>query len=147
MYKAKDLEECEIEQLVGEIPKLSEEELRSLAGKITIEETGTALKKLKQEKQQQKNKKTCTDSLGQNFFSVFGSNLDHYKFGVRALNKAFEDVELSTTQKEDIITCIPKGDKPRDNIKNWRPISLPLMSYTKLDLSVLLTELKEYYHH
>ena len=45
-------------------------------------------------------------------------------FVVRALNKAFEDVELSTTQKEDIITCIPKGDKPRDNIKNRRPISL-----------------------
>ena len=40
-----------------------------------------------------------------------------------ALNKAFEDGELSTTQKEGIVTCIPKGDKPRDNIKNWRPVT------------------------
>ena len=47
MYKAKDLEECEIEQLVAEIPKLFEEELRSLEGKITIEEAGTALKNIK----------------------------------------------------------------------------------------------------
>ena len=50
LYKAKDLEECEIEQLVTEIPKLSEEELRSLEGKITIEEAGTALKNMKHEK-------------------------------------------------------------------------------------------------
>ena len=37
LYKAKDIEESEIEQLVMEIPKLSEEESRSLEGKITIE--------------------------------------------------------------------------------------------------------------
>ena len=74
---------------------------------------------------------------GQNFSSAFV---------VRALNKAFEDGELSTTQKEGIITCIPKGDKPRDNIKTGDQ-SLSLMSYTKLDLPVSLTELKEYYHH
>ena len=54
-------------------------------------------------------------------FKRFGMQLG--PFVVRALNKAFEDVELSTTQKEDI-TCIPKGDKPRDNIKNRRQISL-----------------------
>ena len=47
LYKAKDLEECEIEQLVTEIIKLSEEESRPLEGKITIEETGTALKHMK----------------------------------------------------------------------------------------------------
>ena len=49
LYKTKDLEECEIEQLVAEIPKLFEEELRS-SGKITIKEAGTALKNMKQEK-------------------------------------------------------------------------------------------------
>ena len=31
-------------------------------------------------------------------------------FVVRALNKAIEDGELSTTQKEGIITCIPTGN-------------------------------------
>ena len=44
LYNAKDLEDCELEQLVTEIPKLSKEESRSLEGKITIEEAGTALK-------------------------------------------------------------------------------------------------------
>ena len=50
MYKAEDLEEREIEQLVAEIPKLSEEESRSLEGKTTIEEAETALKNMKHEK-------------------------------------------------------------------------------------------------
>ena len=116
LYKAKVLEECEIEQLVTEIPKLSEEESRSLEGKITIEEAGTALKKMKHEKS------PGTDGFGAEFFKCFWKQLG--PFVVRALNKAFEDGELSTTQKEGIITCILKGDKPRDNIKNWRPISL-----------------------
>ena len=63
-----------------------------------------------------------TDGFGAEFFKCFWKQLG--PFVVRVLNKAFEDGELSTTQKEGIITCIPKGDKPRDNIKNWRPISL-----------------------
>jgi hypothetical protein len=32
--------------------------------------------------------------------------------------------ELSVTQKQGIITCLPKDNKPRHFLKNWRPISL-----------------------
>ena len=133
LYKAKDLEECEIEQLVTEIPKLSEEESRSLEGKITIEEAGTALKNMKHEKS------PGTDGFGAEFFKCFWKQLG--PFVVRALNKAFEDGELSTTQKEGIITCIPKGDKPRDNIKNWRPISLLNVIY-KIGSSCIANRIK-----
>ena len=45
-------------------------------------------------------------------------------FVVRSLNDGFRKGELSTTQKEGVIICIPKGDKSKDLIKNWRPISL-----------------------
>ena len=54
--------------------------------------------------------------LGVEFFQCFWKQLG--PFVVRALNKAFEDGELSATQKEGLITCIPKGDKPKDNINN-----------------------------
>ena len=128
LYKAKDLEECEIEQLVTEIPKLSEEESRSLEGKITIEEAGTALKNVKHEK-----------SLGTEFFKCFWKQLG--PFVVRSLNKAFEDGELSTTQKEGIITRIPKGDKPTDNIKKWIPISLLNVIY-KIGSSCIANRIK-----
>ena len=38
-------------------------------------------------------------------------------FVVRALNESLRDGELSATQKQGIITCIPKGDKNKDFIK------------------------------
>ena len=133
LYKAKDLEECEIEQLVTEIPNLSEEESRSLEGKITIEEAGTALTNMKHEKS------PGTDGFGAEFFKCFWKQLG--PFVVRALNKAFEDGELSTTPKEGIITCIPKGNKPRDNTKNWRPISLLNVIY-KIRSSCIVNRIK-----
>ena len=43
---------------------------------------------------------------------------------MNSLNEAFQVGELSQTQKQGIITLLPKGDKPREFIKNWRPISL-----------------------
>ena len=39
-------------------------------------------------------------------------------FVVRALNESFREGELSATQKQGIITCIPKGDKNKDCIKH-----------------------------
>jgi len=45
-------------------------------------------------------------------------------FVVRSLNGGFRKGELSATQKEGVIICIPKGNKSKDLIKNWRPISL-----------------------
>ena len=38
---------------------------------------------------------------------------------VRAINDGFETGEMPSTQKEGIIICIPKGDKPREYLKNW----------------------------
>ena len=36
---------------------------------------------------------------------------------VRAINNGFDKGEMSPTQKEGIIVCIPKGDKPREYLK------------------------------
>ena len=47
---------------------------------------------------------------------------DH--FIVRSINHSFVKGELSITQREGIITCIPKDNKPRHFITNYRPISL-----------------------
>ena len=43
---------------------------------------------------------------------------------IRSLNDSFEKSELSATPKEGFIVCIPEGDKRKEYIKNWRPISL-----------------------
>ena len=67
--------------------------------------------------------------LGQSLLRGFFSE-QFAPFAGRALNKAFEDGLLSITQKEGFITCITKGDKPRDNIKYWRAVSLLNVVYT-----------------
>ena len=48
---------------------------------------------------------------------------------------------MSATQKALLIVCIPKGDKPREYIKNWRPISLLNVVY-KIGSSCVVNWLK-----
>lgn len=45
------------------------------------------------------------------------------------MNFAYSVGELSITQKQGVITCIPKGDKDKLYLKNWRPISLLNVAY------------------
>ena len=49
---------------------------------------------------------------------------------------------MSPIQKEGIIICIPKGDKPREYLKNWRPISLLNVVY-KIATSCLAERMKK----
>ena len=116
LYKEQKNEEKKVEDLIKHIPKISEDEKEILKGKITLEEAGYALYNMKN------GKSPGTDGFTVDFFKFFWNQLGI--FVVRSLNRAYEDGELSSTQKEGLITCIPKKDKPRELIKNWRPISL-----------------------
>ena len=102
--------------MVTEIPHLNDEEAERIEGEITLNEASMALRNMKH------SKSPGTDGFNAEFFKVFLSKIG--MLVVRALNWGFRKGELSCTQREGIITCIPKGDKRRDLIKNWRPISL-----------------------
>ena len=70
-----------------------------------------------------KNGKTPgVDGFPAEFFKFFGDRLKY--FILQSLNFAFETGELSVSLRTCIINCLPKGDKPRQFLKNWRPISL-----------------------
>ena len=116
LYENKEVEDCEISSLVRDLPKLNELESNNLEGDITYKEVCFALKNMKNFKS------PGTDGFNAEFFKVFWKRLGHLV--VRALNASYHSGFLTPTQRQGIIICVPKGDKPREFIENWRPISL-----------------------
>ena len=61
------------------------------------------------------NKTPGSDGFPVEFWKFFWINIGH--FLIRALDEAFENGELSFTQKQGVITCLPKDNKPREFLK------------------------------
>ena len=63
-----------------------------------------------------------SDGFTTEFLKFFWKDL--CQFVLRSLNYAYANGELSITQKQRVIVCLPKPNKPKQYLKNWRPISL-----------------------
>ena len=137
LYSERQVEDCEILDMVQDIPMLTLQEKTSLEGEITLAEASLALKNMKNYKS------PGSDGFTAEFFKFFWLQLG--SFVVRSLNDGFRKGELSTTQKEGVIICIPKGDKSKDLIKNWRPISLLNVVY-KIGSACIAKRLKSVLH-
>lgn len=114
---------------------LSDEERISIETPLTYSEFTSALKNLKNDKS------PGSDGFSSNFYKFFWKDIGW--FVVRSLNYGFSIGELSVTQRQGIITCIPKGDKDKKYLKNWRPISLLNTSY-KLASACIANRIKPY---
>ena len=60
---------------------------------------------------------------------------------LNSLNDVYRKGNLSITQRQGVITCIPKPNKSRHLLKNWRPISLLNVIY-KIAASVIANRIK-----
>ena len=69
------------------------------------------------------NKSQGNDGVTKEFLEHFWGKLE--TFLVSTLNYCFEKGELSTSQKQEIITLIENKNKDKRFIQNWRPVSLP----------------------
>ncbi|MCG7876954.1 MAG: reverse transcriptase family protein, partial [Candidatus Thiodiazotropha endolucinida] len=129
-----NVDDITIAEQIGQNPrKLSHDDSLNLEGEITYAELLNALKKM------QNCKSPGNDGFTSEFFKFFWSDMG--VFILRSLNYSYRTDSLSITQKQGIITCIPKPNKPRHLLKNWRPISLLNVIY-KLASSVIANRIK-----
>ena len=97
-------------------PKLSEEERDICDGQLSIQECWNALNSM------QNGKSPGNDGLSKEFYVCFFAELGDLL--VNTQNYSFKCGELTTSQKQAIITLIEKKGRDKRLIKNWRPISL-----------------------
>ena len=99
---------------------------------------GQALKNMKN------GKTPGIDGFPAEFYKVFWSKL---KFIIqRAINSSYDNNELPLTLRQCIISCLPKGNKDRTILKNWRPISLLSVLY-KIASASIANRLKLFLSH
>ena len=121
LYKADpDLSEQHLGKFLDDdnpfLKKLSEEEKLECDSSLSYEECQKYLK------QMANNKSPGSDGFTTEFYKFFWADIGRYLF--RSYKNSIEMGELSITQKQGIITLLPKKDKEKIYLKNWRPITL-----------------------
>ena len=105
----------------------------TLDSDISMEELGNIVKKAKN------NKSPGPDGFTNEFYKIFWPNIKNLL--LKLLNIYKHKGQINPAQLEGIITCIPKGGKLRNNLKNWRPITL-LNSIYKFYSGILAERIK-----
>ena len=85
-------------------------------GKITVEEMTNYLKKCKN------NVAPGASGFTNEFYKFFWNDIKY--FVINSIDHAFTNTKLSITQRLGIISIIPKGDKDKRYLTNWRPLTL-----------------------
>ena len=114
-------ENCEIFTKNKNIPKITNSDRDYCESKLLESEILSSLKALKN------GKSPGSDGLTAEFYKFFWQDIKTSL--IDSIYYSIENGELSVEQKRGIITLIPKKDKNRLFLKNWRPISLLNVDY------------------
>jgi hypothetical protein len=133
LYSERQVVDADLDALIVDAVKLNQEEKDQLEGPLTYAEACRALKNMKN------NKSPGSDGYTVEFYKFFF--VDIGVFLVRSANEGFQTGKLSVSQRQGVIVCIPKDEKPKQFLKNWRPISLLNTAY-KITSSAIAGRLK-----
>ena len=103
------------------LPKLNENQKSQCEGLMTESELLKSIKTFKN------GKTPGTDGLTAEFYKFFWNDIKDLLLS--SINFALQYGCLSTEQRRGIISLLPKKDKDRLYLKNWRPISLLNVDY------------------
>ena len=137
LFSCKNIDEDNLNDFKNTLPnskKLSPEESIGMSGPLTITELSNVLKSKKN------NKTPGLDGFPAEFYKIFWKELQ--TFILRALNESYQKGILPPSFRQTVISCLPKGNKPRDDLKNWRPISLTSVLYNMVT-SAIASRLKK----
>ena len=138
LYSNENLENVDFSSLdLGAHPVLPDNLSESLEGPLTIEEIKETLKNMKNDK----TPGICGYSA--EFFKFFFKDLGFLL--QKSLNHGYSSGTMSVTQRQGLITCLPKGSKPRKFLKNWRPITLLSVPY-KIASGAIANRIKKVLH-
>ena len=116
------------------VPQLTVDEQNMCEGKFNEDECWNVIRNMKNESS------PGLDGLGPEFYKYFWPNIKHLV--VNSLNSAFINGKLSVSQRKGVIKLIHKeSGMSRENLKNYRPISLTCCDY-KIGAGVLAKRLQ-----
>ena len=120
LYENKDdsLDTIDLNDLMKDtkMPTLTNDEAEKIEGLLTYKEISEVLFSMKHDKS------PGITGFTAEFFKVFCRQLGY--FVLRAINFGYKKGQISITQRQGIIICIPKENKPKHFLKNWRPLTL-----------------------
>ncbi len=138
LYAAAPVEQSEIDFFLGSIDEsLGHEELQLLEGPVTLAEVGAALSSM------EAGKSPGSDGLPAEFYRTFFNEIGQDICEV--LDSIFQQGGMSASQKTGLITLLFKERGEREDLSNWRPISLLNVDY-KIITKILATRLRRVLH-
>ena len=123
----------EIIKSIETVTKIDKEDVKRLELEITEGEVSSTLKVTKN------NVAPGPGGFGGAFYKMFWKYLKYIVVG--AIREVYKNKELPLSQRLGIIALIPKADKDRCYIKNWRPLTL-LETFYKLISATLANRIK-----
>ena len=121
-----------------DIPRLSDEEKQFLENPITKQEIFDVIKSMKL------NKTPGFDGLPIEFYVVFWPDINDLL--LQSYNYSLENGLLSISQRNGVITLLPKKDRDPLLIKNYRPITLLTVDY-KILAKCFADRIKRFIHN
>ena len=115
--------------------KLSQDEKRLIENEITENELLLALKSMNN------NKSPGTDGFPCEFYKVFW--LDLRELFTKVVKECYTQKLLGISQRQGVLTLLPKKDKDPLEIQNWRPLTLLNTDY-KIIAKVIASRIKKY---